>query len=373
MAKRFKILVVDDEPVNIMLIISALEGEYDILSSMNGYDAISQLKVQQPDLILLDVMMPGLSGFDVCSIIKSDKSIADIPVIFLTALTSSEDEIRGLELGGIDYLTKPINFSLLKLRVRNQLALKDRNELVKQQRDLLARQKKELEDKNNELERFTYTVSHDLKSPLITIQTYAGMIRENLTAGNLEHTKADLMRLERAAGQMSAMLDDLLKLSRVGRVSSPEAMIDMNRLVNDVLALLVGPLEKRRTEIVVQPSLPDVSGDSQRLMTVIQNLVENAVKYMGDQSAPRIEIGTRKDGTEQIFFVSDNGIGIDPGCREIIFGLFNKLDAKSEGTGIGLALVKRIIEIHGGRVWVESAGEGKGACFCFTLPKGDKQ
>jgi DNA-binding response OmpR family regulator len=143
--KKFKILVVDDEPVNIQLISSALKNEYHVLTAMDGHAAIWQMKEHMPDLILLDVMMPDLSGFEVCKIIKSDAVFADIPVIFLTALDTQDGELHGLELGGIDYLTKPINFALLKQRVKNHMALQERNELVKEQRDKLARQKEELE------------------------------------------------------------------------------------------------------------------------------------------------------------------------------------------------------------------------------------
>ncbi len=145
MDKRHKILAVDDDPANVKFMTSALNDEYNIISALNGHDAIDLLKEQMPDLILLDVMMPDLSGFDVCAIIKSDVAFADIPIIFLTAVDSRDSELRGLELGGIDYLTKPVNLDLLKVRVRNHIALKERNELVKEQRDLLARQKEELE------------------------------------------------------------------------------------------------------------------------------------------------------------------------------------------------------------------------------------
>jgi DNA-binding response OmpR family regulator len=145
MTKRFKILAVDDELLNIKVIASALGQEYEVLTALNGVDAICLLKEHKPDLILLDVMMPELSGFEVCSIIKSDEAFADIPVIFLTALDSGDGELRGLELGAIDYLAKPINFALLKLRIRNHITLKERNNLVRVQRDLLAVQKAELE------------------------------------------------------------------------------------------------------------------------------------------------------------------------------------------------------------------------------------
>jgi CheY-like chemotaxis protein len=146
MSKQFKILVVDDEVINIQLISSVLRGEYDIQTALNGHDAIEQIEEQKPDLILMDVMMPDLTGFEVCCIIKADERFADIPVIFLTAFDTEEGQLQGLEVGGIDYLTKPINFALLKLRVRNHIALKERNDLVKEQRDLLSRQKEELEE-----------------------------------------------------------------------------------------------------------------------------------------------------------------------------------------------------------------------------------
>ena len=139
MAEPCKILVVDDEPVNIRLVTAALKNEYKILAALNGHDAVDLIKEHNPDLILLDVMMPDITGFDVCKIIKADKRFADIPVIFLTALDTQEGQLQGLELGGIDYLAKPINFTLLRLRVRNHIVLNE-------QRDLLVRQKAELED-----------------------------------------------------------------------------------------------------------------------------------------------------------------------------------------------------------------------------------
>jgi PAS domain S-box-containing protein len=226
---------------------------------------------------------------------------------------------------------------------------------------------KELIDKNTELERFTYTVSHDLKSPLITIQSYAGMIGQDLEEGCHGRIPEDLRRIADASAKMGLLLDDLLQLSRVGRMMSPPARVDMGCLVKDVLAQLAGPLNQKRVEVRLQSDLPAVQGDQRRIAEVFQNLVENALKYMGDQESPRIVIGVREEGNKRIFFVSDNGSGIDPAHHESIFGLFNKIDNSSAGTGIGLALVKRIVEVHGGKVWVESEGPGKGSTFCFTL------
>ena len=225
----------------------------------------------------------------------------------------------------------------------------------------------ELQDKNTELDRFAYTVSHDLKSPLITIQAYAGMIKKDLETGKYERAQDDMKRIEGAAGKMTELLNDLLELSRAGRMMDEPSSVDMNRLVEHTLQQLAGPIAGSHVEIVLHPDLPSVLGDQKRIAEVVQNLIENAIKYMGDQAAPRIEIGTRQDGNERVFFVSDNGKGIDPSHHDKVFGLFNKLDTESEGTGVGLALVKRIIEVHGGKVWVESEGEGTGSRFCFTV------
>lgn len=229
---------------------------------------------------------------------------------------------------------------------------------------------KELLDKNVELERFTYTVSHDLKSPLITIQFFAEQISHDLKIEDFRNVHDDIRKITDAAKKMTNLLDDLLALSRIGRMKNPSRLIDPQLLLRDILAQLAGPIKRDKVEVAVHPDLPAIHGDPQRVAEVFQNIIENAVKHMGRQPAPRIEVGVRDGGNEQIFFIADNGIGIDPRYHQIIFGLFNKLDAQSEGTGVGLALVSRIIEAHGGRIWVESEGAGKGSTFCFTLPGG---
>jgi signal transduction histidine kinase len=226
----------------------------------------------------------------------------------------------------------------------------------------------DLHAKNAELDRFSYTVSHDLKSPLITIQGFAGRVLKHLERDEHARVRDDITIIEGAASKMVAMLNDQLKLSRGGMLMNPPSEIDMNQMVKDVLAQLTGLLDKSNIELVVQSDLPSVKGDALRLSAMLQNLLENAVKHMGDQVAPRIVIGARQVGKECVFFVSDNGKGIEPQFHENIFGLFTKIDDETEGTGIGLALVKRIIEVHGGRVWVESEGASMGSSFFFTLP-----
>lgn len=226
---------------------------------------------------------------------------------------------------------------------------------------------KELEAKNTELERFTYTVSHDLKSPLITISGFVGLLEADAKSGNMEKFKGDLQRIQEATQKMQRLLDELLELSRIGRLVNPPSDTPFAKMVEDALSLTRGRLMAGHIKVNVEKDLPVVSGDRPRLVEVMLNLIDNAAKFMGDQPAPLIEIGTRKKGNEQVFFVKDNGIGIEPAYRERIFGLFDKLDPQSEGTGVGLALAKRIVEVHGGHIWAESQGRGKGSMFCFTL------
>jgi len=228
----------------------------------------------------------------------------------------------------------------------------------------------ELETKNAELTQFTYTVSHDLKSPLVTINGYLGYIERDAASGNMERLRSDTQRIQEATNKMHALLTELLELSRIGRMMNAPENIPFADLVKGALEIVHGQLEADHVTVQTRPKLPTVQGDHQRLTEVLQNLIDNASKYMGSQTDPHIEIGQHgeEDG-RPIFFVRDNGIGIAPEYHERVFGLFNKLDPESEGTGIGLALVKKIVEFHGGRIWVESE-VGKGATFFFTLPKG---
>lgn len=226
----------------------------------------------------------------------------------------------------------------------------------------------ELEDKNAELERFTYTVSHDLRSPLVTIRGFLGMLQKDLRENKADKAQNDIQRISSAADKMDTLLSELLELSRVGRIVNPPEVIDLTELIHDALDTVKVRLTSKDVEVSVQPCLPQVRGDRTRLRELFENLLDNAVKYMGNQSVPTIEIGVRDD-EQQVIFVRDNGIGIEPKHHESIFGLFNKLDIDSEGSGAGLAICKRIVETHGGRIWVESEGLGMGSAFCFTIPQ----
>ena len=226
----------------------------------------------------------------------------------------------------------------------------------------------ELETRNAELERFSYTVSHDLKSPLITIRGFMGLLEQDIVAGDRERVSKDIEKIQEAAQTMQRLLRDLLNLSRIGRVVGAMEDVSLKEIVGEAMDRVSGLLSAFRLDVNVSDSLPIVRGDRTRLVEVIQNLLENVIKFRGQQTHPRVDINCRIDGDEVVCYVRDNGVGIDPRYHEKVFGLFERLDQEVEGTGIGLALVRRIIEVHGGKIWVESEGEGKGSTFCFMLP-----
>jgi signal transduction histidine kinase len=240
---------------------------------------------------------------------------------------------------------------------RHESSGKEREELIN-----------ELEMKNAELERFAYTVSHDLKSPLITIRGFLGMLERDVAEGDEERMKSDMTRITNATENMQRLLDELLELSRVGRLDNPLEDFALSEVTEEVLELLAGRMQDREIEVVVSPDLPVVHGDRPRFREVMQNLIENALKFMGDQPEPRIEVGMRDDGGESVIFVKDNGIGLDMEYADRIFQLFEQLDPSFEGTGMGLAMVKRILEHAGSRIWAESDGLDAGTSFCFTVP-----
>ena len=255
-------------------------------------------------------------------------------------------------------------FRLRRLGARNA-QLESFNAQLKESVEERQRLILELEAKNSELERFTYTVSHDLKAPLVTIRGFAQLAEQDANEGRLDQLNADLQRVHRAAETMGLLLNQLLDLSRIGRVVGPPETLELEALIREAAQRVPG---MESVELVMGPNLPTIAGDRIRLVEVFENLLGNAVKFMGAQKAPRIEVSLR-EGPEPVIVVSDNGVGIDPKFKDRVFDLFERLDRSAPGTGIGLAIVKRVVEFHKGRIWVESTGvAGEGSRFCLTLP-----
>jgi signal transduction histidine kinase len=230
----------------------------------------------------------------------------------------------------------------------------------------------ELERKNAELDRFTYTVSHDLKSPLIAIRAFLSLLEDDLKTGKTAQVETDIARIDESAIKLESLINTLLALSRSGKNVDTPVQIPFSDLAHEAADLLEPSWRKRGIVLVIPDSLPVVSGDRQRLLQVMTNLIDNAVRFMGDPQEPRIEIGVQDEAGTPVFFIRDNGTGIRKENLPRVFGLFERFNPDIPGTGIGLVTVKRIIEAHGGRIWVESEGVGKGTTFWFTLPVKEK-
>ncbi len=397
------ILVIDDEPALRESITYYLEDrEYRVVTAENGRVGLEVFERERPGLVLTDLRMPEVDGLEVMR--RVGEVSPETPIIVVSGTGRIGDSIEALRCGAWDYILKPIeDLSILSLAVdkamertrlrRENRAYQENLEILVHERTAELEQANErmasiiaelrcaerereelivaLEAQNTQLERFAYAVSHDLKTPLITIKGHLGALSEDVRTGNTEFVEQDMGFISNAADQMGALLQDVLDLSRIGRLVNPPSDLSLVELVRESLQFL--PKEALEPiQVDISPDLPMVYGDRERLLEVLQNLIENAAKYMGNQREPRIEIGRRVDGQDQVFFVRDNGIGIESCYHEKIFSLFDQLDRNVDGTGIGLALVKRIVEVHGGRIWVESAGLGKGSTFCFTIaPKAE--
>ncbi|MDD1694953.1 MAG: response regulator [Methanoregula sp.] len=404
-----RIIIADDNPRNLYLMEAILKGSgYEVIPVKNGAEALAAAKRVPPDLIVTDILMPVMDGFELCRQWKADDVLHSVPFIFYTATyTDPKDEKFAVGLGAERFLTKPQKPDILIQEIQNVLdesfsrktvsptrPLGDEMEVLRQYNEVLFRklEKKvlqleaeiaerkaaqqqretlirELEQKNAELARFTYTVSHELRSPLITIQGFAGLIQEEAAQRrDPAELKDHVLRITRAVNTLNALLSDLLRLSQAGKKINTPAPVGFGIIASEAVDIFTQPVAAQGVRFVVDPDFPEVTVDHARIREVVVNLLENAIKYRGDQSDLVIRIGVDRSEKEPVFFVQDNGMGIESRYLERVFNIFEKLDGGSTGTGIGLAIVKSIIEAHGGKVWAESEGPGRGTTFRFTLP-----
>ena len=226
----------------------------------------------------------------------------------------------------------------------------------------------QLEQKNMELERFNYTVSHELKSPLVTMSGFVGHLEKDLAEGNREKIESDMLRISDAIKIMGKQLNDLLELSRIGPVINSPTSFSVTSPCQEVIEIMQGMIDEYGAEIEIEEQMPQVLADQARIREVIKNLVENGIKFTSVIRQPHITINAEQVEDKVHCRVQDNGPGIEPRYHERVFRLFDRLETEVQGTGVGLALVKRVIDIHNGDIWIESQGNGQGCCFCFTLP-----
>jgi DNA-binding response OmpR family regulator len=384
-----KILTVDDSLTYLHEVATQLRHEgYDVIPARSGEEALDLLSVQSVDCILLDLVMPGLSGQETCRRIKGSAAWRDIPLIMYTALEEQAAMIEGINAGADDYIAKSSDLEVLCARVRAQLRRKQfedenrniREQLLQKEVEVLAANSArelaeiraafvdELKSKNSELEAFSYSVSHDLRAPLRSIDGFSRLLLDD-HAGQLDARGQDYLRLVRESAQrMGELIDDLLLLSRVGRADLSRDPIDLCGIASGVAE----GLRKKDPDREVQWCIEDqllVEADSGLMRVVFDNLLGNAWKFTAKVSAARIEVRTEQQEGVTVFFVRDNGAGFNMDYAEKLFSPFQRLHTESEfaGTGIGLATVHRIIDRHGGRIWADSVVD-HGATFYFTIP-----
>jgi two-component system sensor histidine kinase/response regulator len=369
------ILIVDDMPANLEVVTNHLERQgYCAIVALSGDEGIERAEFVRPDLILLDVMMPGLDGFETCRLLKSSDRTRAIPVIFMTALTDTTDKLAGFAAGAVDYVTKPLNGAEVLARIESHLALyalrrqlAEQNAQLQQEIAVRAETQAALQRSNTEFEQLAYVASHDMQEPLRKIASYLQLLAQRYQ-GQLDADADEFIGYAvDGAKRMQALINDLLAFSRVGTKAKPFAPTDCKLIMQTALADLQFAIEECGGRVQVG-DLPTVMGDATQLSQLFRNLLSNAIKFRRDEP-PDVHVHAEPTGSLWRFTVSDNGIGIAAEYFERIFVIFQRLHGRSQyaGTGIGLAICKKIVERHGGKLEVQSILR-KGSTFIFTLP-----
>ena len=380
---RVNILLVDDKPANLVALEAMLQGlGQNLIRAESGREALKWLLGHDCAVILLDVKMPEMDGFETATLIREREKSRHIPIIFLTAADKSQTlAVRGYAVGAVDYLTKPVVPEFVRSKVAVFVELAKKNELLRRQAELLlaseqaarelaedqAELVRDLEHKNRELESFSYAVSHDLRAPLRRIDSFTRAVLDTQGPALDDDGRRFLDRVRGSTREMAQLIDDVLYLSRVTRAELREQEVDLSALVTLAVERLREAAPHREVDVRIRPGVV-VTGDAQLLRIAVENLIENAWKFTGQQEAPRIEFGVTGGAGEPAYFVRDNGAGFDMAYVDRLFGPFQRLHLAEEfpGSGIGLATVQRIVHRHGGRVWAEGL-VGQGATFHFTI------
>jgi signal transduction histidine kinase len=351
------LLLVDDRAENLLALEATLEPlGHRMVRAESGEEALRQLLVDEVAVIVLDVQMPGLDGFETAAAIKERERTRDIPIIFLTALSREEEHrLRGYETGAVDYVFKPVDPDLLRAKVAVFVELHLAHRRLREQAEELARS-------NHDLEQFSWIASHDLQEPLRIVSGYLELIADALGGGSPEQVTQWIGRAQETAGRMSTLVSDLLDYSRAGAGERTPEVVDLD----EAATLALRDVDTSEADVTVEP-LGRAWAVPSEVRRVLQNLVANAVKYRG--AAPpevRIAASRREDVVE--LCVRDNGIGVAEADLRRVFGMFERVDGMPyPGSGLGLAVCRRLVERAGGRIWMER-NAGPGVTVHLTLP-----
>ena len=369
------ILIVDDTLANLKLLSQMLaDYGYKVRAIRSGAHALQAVQAAPPDLILLDIVMPEMDGYEVCRRLKADERTRDIPVLFITALGDVEDKVKAFAAGGVDYITKPFQAEEVLARVRTHLGLRN---LMRQLQDANA----ELAERVAELDTFAHTVAHDIRSPLAVIIGYAELLLLEYPDLSEDARRRCLLDLSHSARNLVNIVDELLLLASIRQADVVLERLDMRDIVDAACKRLANVIRQHQAEIILPPQWPPALGYPAWVEEVWVNYISNGCKYGG--TPPRLELGADRPDGEPAgepggkpapavvrFWIRDNGNGISPADQASLFVPFRRLDiVRVEGHGLGLSIVRHIVEKLGGQVGVESEGlPGRGSLFYFTLP-----
>lgn len=363
------ILNVDDnEPARYVKRRILLQGGFDVHDASTGNDALDLVGRVPFDLVLLDVHLPDMNGIDVCRQVKSRTESASVIVLQISAsATAAYQASAALDSGADAYLTEPVDAAVLISTIKALLRLRKAEQAVTVANERLTVMNRELQRSNEDLQQFAFAASHDLQEPLRTVTSFATLL-ERSAGQKLNDDERDYLKfIADGMGRMRALIGDLLEYSQVGHKPDSSQVVDLNAVLPWALDNLRDGIVHSGAQVTSDP-LPKVMGDEGQLGQVFQNLISNAIKYARPDVAPVIHVKVDQTEHECIVRIADNGMGISPSDRELIFSPFKRLHGREiPGTGIGLAVCRKVIEAHGGRIWVDSV-VGEGSTFSFSLP-----
>ncbi len=349
------LLLVDDIPTNLKMLFNYLKSlGFKVRIANNGEKAIEQIERTPPDLILLDVMMPNLDGFEVCRRLKANAQTRDIPIIFMTAKTETVDKVKGFEVGAVDYVTKPIQQEEVLARINAHLTIRNLQ--------------KSLQQKNADLEAFAHSVAHDIKNPVNAIIGYTDLLIDDLATTIDSDSLASLKKIYQAGENITTIIDALLSLASINQQAVKMQTVNMGDIIVQVQERLAKMIEDYQGQISQPEQWPTALSYAPWIAEVWANYISNGLKYGG--RPPRLELGATIQKNDFIrFWVRDNGNGLTLEQQQQLFVPFTRLNqAKIDGHGLGLSIVQRIVEKCGGQVGVDSE-VGQGSTFYFTLAK----
>lgn len=370
MHEEIRILMIEDDEEDAFILKKIIQKipdcDFTLIHTTTLAEGRNKLKEEYFDLIFLDLNLPDSNGIVTYYTIKNAYPV--YPVIILTGLSDEDLALHAIKEGAMDYIPKSeVDRNNLKRIVYYAIERKKLEQELEKKNELLLNTTDELERKNNELNKLTFTITNDLLSPILSIKGFIDMIREHIAANKIDEVIKNTELINNTTEKMHILIENLSDLIKIGTEKLSIKKLSVESLVKEELEVLRGKYDIDACTITIEPNMPDIIADRSRMMQVIEQLLDNAFKFMGAQKHPEITIGCKKEGKRNIYFVRDNGIGIAPGYPDFIFNLFYRIDQQKTGSGIGLSIASKIIEEHYGKLWAESDGEGCGSTFYFTI------